>query len=276
MMNETNFSYETVNFHKTFPPQDSYITKILELANNNYTGSKEEISEKTGIPTGKISGKVVPHILYAQYMGLIKHTLSKGKYTLEITELGKTILENDKYLFEDISRLICHYNICDEDNGACLWSFIYSRLPLMLDENMGEEAIKKKYSDFFMVKTDIRALKKSYSDSGFFARLNLIDFSEGIRINSSYYKNEQIYVYAYTLFSSWEREYPKAQEITADQIIDIKWNKRFGFDEDEMLFILEQMEEKQLIRLNKQLVPYTVIRNVDTTDVLSHIYELLI
>lgn len=274
-MNETSFSYESVNFHKTFPPQDSYITKLLELAKNNYTGSKEGISEETGIPTGKISGKVVPHILYVQYMGLTTHTLSKGMYRLELTDLGKTVLENDKYLFEDVSRLICHYNICDDANGAYLWSFIYSGLPVMLDENMSEDAMEKKYNDFFMVKADLRALKKSYSPCGFFAPLGTIDFSEGIRINSSYYKIERLYAYAYTLFSSWDRKYPEVQEITADQIADMKWNKRYGFDENEMLFALEKMEEIQLVRLNKQLVPYTVIRNADAADVLPHIYELL-
>lgn len=274
-MNEASFSYDSVNFHKTFSPQESYITKIMELAKDRYTGSKEEISEETGIPTGKTSGKVVPHILYAQYMGLTTHTLSKGKYTLELTDLGKLVLENDKYLFEDISRLMCHYNMCDEVSGANLWSFIYSGLPIMLDETMSEEAMKKKYSDFFMVKTDIGALRKSYNEDGFFSLLDLLDFSEGIRINSSYYKDDRLYVYAYALFSSWDKKYPNTQEITADQIIEMKWNKRFGFDEDEMLFALEQMEGRQLLKLNKQLVPYTIIRNAETADVLSHLYELL-
>ena len=69
-MNDRTYSYDSVNFHKTFSPQDSYITKILDLAKDNYTGTKEEISEETGIPTGKTSGKVVPHILYAQYIRL--------------------------------------------------------------------------------------------------------------------------------------------------------------------------------------------------------------
>lgn len=274
-MNETAFSYDSVNFHKTFSPQESYITKIMELAKDRYTGSKEEISEETGIPTGKTSGKVVPHILYAQYMGLTAHTLSKGKYTLQLTDLGKLVFENDKYLFEDISRLICHYNMCDEVSGAYLWSFIYSGLPIMLDETISEEAMKKKYSDFFMIKTDIGALRKSYSDDGFFSMLDLLDFSEGIRINSSYYKDDRLYVYAYALFSSWEKKYFDTQEITADQIIEMKWNKRFGFDEDEMLFALEQMEGRQLLKLNKQLVPYTIIRNAETSDVLPHLYELL-
>ena len=56
-MSEIKYSYDTVNFHKTFAPQDSYLSKILELASAAYSGTKEDISEVTGIPTGKTSGK---------------------------------------------------------------------------------------------------------------------------------------------------------------------------------------------------------------------------
>ena len=62
-MDDKKFSYDSINFHKTFATQDSYISKILGLAEQGYSGTKEEISEITGIPTGKTSGKVVPHIL---------------------------------------------------------------------------------------------------------------------------------------------------------------------------------------------------------------------
>lgn len=274
-MDEIVFSYDSVNFHKTFPPQDSYITKILDLAKEGYVGTKEEISEITGIPTGKTSGKVVPHILYAQYMGLTTSSLNKGKYTLELTDLGKIVLENDEYLFEDITRLLCHYNICDTSFGAYLWSFVYSGLPLMTDETMSDETMKKKYNDYFRVKADLGALKKSYKESGFFDGLGLLDFTDGIRINSLYYKDERLYVYAYTLLRSWENKYPDFQEITSSQISEMKWNKRFGFDDDEMLFALEQLAEKQLVRLNKQLVPYTVIRTAESSDILPHMYDLL-
>lgn len=97
-MSDIKYSYDQINFHKTFAPQDSYLTAIMELASQGFVGTKEEISEITGIPTGKTSGKVVPHILYAQYMGLTSHTLANSKYSLSLTELGKLVLENDKYL----------------------------------------------------------------------------------------------------------------------------------------------------------------------------------
>jgi hypothetical protein len=275
-MNEKIFSYDRVNFHKTFAPQDSYIAKILELAEQKYTGSKEKISELTGIPTGKTSGKVVPHIIYAYYMGLISYRLNKGIYSLELTELGDIVYKNDRYLFEDITKLICHFNICDEKEGAYIWSFVYRQLPLMFDEDISEEALKRKYKDFFQIDVDIRPLKKSYTDDGLWSALNILDFSNGLRINSSYYNDMMLYIYSYTLFSSWDKYFPSQQEITIDQIItSLNWSKRFGFDEDETIYALDQMEEENMVKVNKQLLPFTIIRTAETSQLLPHLYDLL-
>ena len=275
-MSEIKYSYDTVNFHKTFAPQDSYLSKILELASAAYSGTKEDISEVTGIPTGKTSGKVVPHILYAAYMGLILYQLDKGSYTLSLTPLGKIVQENDKYLFEDVTKLICHYNLCDEDQGACIWSFVYDHLPVMLDETMSETAVKKKYSDYFGVNVDLTPLKKTYSDDGLLAVLGLIDFTEGIRLNASFFNDTMQYVYAYALLSSWERSYPEVSELTSEQLSDkLHWGKRFGFDDDETLYALESLEDIGVVKLNKQLVPLSIIKTAEAASVLPHLYDLL-
>lgn len=275
-MSDIKYSYDQINFHKTFAPQDSYLTAVIELASQDFVGTKEEISEITGIPTGKTSGKVVPHILYAQYMGLTSHTLANSKYSLSLTELGKLVLENDKYLFEDISRFICHYNMTDSDNGALLWAFIYDGISILPGESVAEETVKRKCSDLFQVKTDISPIKRAYSDDGFFASLDLLDFQDGLTLQSHYYIDNFLYAYAYTLLKTWEKKYPNTQEITSDHISQaMRWNKRIGFDEDETLYALEQMEERNLISLNKQLIPYTVIKRADSAYVLPHIYDLL-
>ena len=85
-------------FHDTFQPEAPYLTKILELASNAYTGKKEDISCQTGIPTGKQRGKVEPHIKYATYMGLVSHKVEKGVYSLALTKLGQEVYVQDKYL----------------------------------------------------------------------------------------------------------------------------------------------------------------------------------
>ena len=46
-----------VFFHETFQPELTYVAKILELAIDMYNGDKFDISERTGIPTGKEKGK---------------------------------------------------------------------------------------------------------------------------------------------------------------------------------------------------------------------------
>ena len=274
-MSETKYSYDAVNFHKTFAPQDSYLSKIMELASQQYVGTKEEISEITGIPTGKTSGKVVPHILYAYYMGLISYNLEKGCYTLSLTPLGKLVRENDKYLFEDVTKMLCHYNLCDEYIGANIWSFVY-RLPVMLEETMSETAMKRKYNDHFGVNADLTPLKKTYSEDGFLAVLGLLDFAEGVKIKSLFYNDSMLYVYAYGLLSSWERVFPTEHEITSDQLsLKLYWGKRFGFDDDEILFTLERLEDSGIIKLNKQLVPYTLIKTSEAASLLPHLYDLI-
>ena len=65
-------SISNLNFHQTFPPNLEYLSRLLEITDMTDDLTKEEISEITGIPTGKSSGKVEPHVEYGIYMGLLK------------------------------------------------------------------------------------------------------------------------------------------------------------------------------------------------------------
>ena len=49
----TEIRRNDIEFHQTFQPTEAYITKIMELATEQYAGKKEEISSITGIPTGQ-------------------------------------------------------------------------------------------------------------------------------------------------------------------------------------------------------------------------------
>ncbi len=61
-----------LNFHETFAPEREHLGRLLRLADHMPFLTKEEVFAETGIPTGASSGKVVPHIKYAEYMGLVK------------------------------------------------------------------------------------------------------------------------------------------------------------------------------------------------------------
>lgn len=90
--------------HKLF----IYLAEILKLASNNYVGNKFDISNITGIPTGTSSGKVIPHIKYLKYMGLIEYSYEETLIRLSITALGKVIYESDPFLMQDITKAIMH------------------------------------------------------------------------------------------------------------------------------------------------------------------------
>ena len=94
--------------------------------------SAREISDETGIPQGESSGKVVPHLKYAAYMGLIESDISAPTLTM----LGKTVLEQDGYCREELTQWIMHSNLCSRI-GAPLWSFFVRDL-LHNNHNFGK------------------------------------------------------------------------------------------------------------------------------------------
>ena len=65
--------------------------------------TKEEISEKTRIPTGKSGGKVEPCLAYAEYMGVLTDSRPNGKHLIMRTELGSAIYRQDPGFQEDVT-----------------------------------------------------------------------------------------------------------------------------------------------------------------------------
>ena len=66
------------------------------------------------------------------------------------------------------------------------------------------------------------------------------------------------------------------KEITLDQVIeDLKWNRPFGFAYDEILNVLEELARDNIITVNKQLTPITLIKGQDAEGLLPHLYDLI-
>ena len=59
-----------VTFHRTFVPEMHYVAALLQYAASSEKGTEQEISVRTGIPTGKSDGKVPAIMGYASGMGL--------------------------------------------------------------------------------------------------------------------------------------------------------------------------------------------------------------
>ena len=79
-------------FTQTFLPDRALIARLLAFASSNSCGTKEQISEATGIPTGASSGKVEPMIYYSMSMGIISASREDGIWHLNLTPVGKNSL----------------------------------------------------------------------------------------------------------------------------------------------------------------------------------------
>ena len=97
-----------VNFHQTFKPECQYISSILDIADGITWRSVKDISAVTGIPQGTSSGKVEPHISYAEYMGLVKSERKEKQIKLSRTDLGEIIYMEDPGLQELLTKTLLH------------------------------------------------------------------------------------------------------------------------------------------------------------------------
>lgn len=267
-------------FHETFQPELTYISKILELAVESERGDKYQISALTGIPTGEKKGKVEPHIRYAKYMGLIDYSVEKGIYSLHTTQLGDQVWNQDKYLHEILTLWLLHYGMTREKVGAPQWEYIIKKINNGFNTEITNNRLNSVIQqDFAISSADVQkafgVVRSSYS-SGCFSNLYYLNWEDSISFEE---KSEQIeygYLYAYALLDSWNSHFPDKKEITLPEIIDeLMFGKVFGLCDDEIDSILETLQDKGIISVNRQLYPLTVVKTMEMDEVIPKLYSML-
>lgn len=271
-----------LNFHESFCPDFEHIAKIIQIADQYEGLTKEEISDITGIPTGASSGKVEPHIYYAKFMNLIEFEKERSKYKIKSTSLGRIILNEDPYFLEDISKLICNYFLTSKFYGAIMWNKIIREMPLKYGNEIKESLIIKDLHEEFGIQIKLTAFRSCYNSEKSMATLSLINVEEQndnpiIKLNKNIYNDENIYVYAYTLIRELEKLDNSRKEFTVNEILDnISWGKGFLWDEEVSISVLEKLNDLNIINLNRQLNPITIIVNKNSEDIIDSLYSMLI
>lgn len=268
-----------LDFHMTFAPEREYISRILSFANEN-SGSytKEEISEQTAIPTGKVSGKVEPHIYYTAAMGLITFEKSAGKYKLVLTDIGRMILLEDPYLVENVGKLLMHGLLVDSNSPASLWSYMFNVFFPKVNENFSHDQVTKAVERKFEKKVNLSPFRTCYTSELSFESLNLLEIEDNnYSIKPHRMKKEFLYVYAYLLINKWEQVIGERTEITIDEVMDVlHYGKALFWDEKQIRDVLDIMQDAGLIKLNAQLSPITIIKNQNANYCLNKLFSLLI
>lgn len=266
-----------VNFHQTFKPEVQYISSILNVADGVSAYSIRDISSLTGIPQGKSSGKVEPHICYSEYMGLISSEKKNGTIILTRTKLGELISEEDPGLQEELTILLCHTMILRNQNGAIVWSTVFKKILPEYRSGIKKEILLIELNnrvDGDINTKNIAPFINSYSDM--FSKINVLEQQDEILfLKPALYNKEFIYMYAYVLWEYWDEEFSLYEEISSDELDTLNYGEAFGWNEQMEYIVLEHMSDKGLIRMNRQLMPYTVRRLVDKDTILQRLYSEL-
>lgn len=266
-----------LNFHQTFKPEKKHITELIILASNNPSMTIDEISLATGIPQGKSSGKVIPHLEYARFMGIVNFELKNGLYSLSLTDLGQLILDEDIGLSESITLLLLHSMLIRASKGADLWNFCFTKFVKKYGNTTKYGYFENEVNNNFNCEVNLGPLKCSYSD--FFTELNFLVLDKNsnlFQVNSINYDSEYDYLYAYVLYEYWDILFPLQDEISADEFDKLDFGKCFGISHSEELNILEKISELNLIRINKQLMPFTILKLSTKEQIVTEIYSNLI
>lgn len=267
----------SLNFHQTFRPEKTYIAAILELAGDSTVRNVKEISSLTGIPNGESSGKVEPHIIYACCMGLISYEKKNGGYSLSRTTLGETIYIEDPGLQENLTILMCHCMMQRENDGAPLWSTIIKKIMPLYRTGIKRDMLLKELVAPFDGKATTKNIAPFFgSYDSFFDSLGLlVDEGDSLKIECLQYNREFIYAYAIAFLTYWNEMYPSQDEITSVQMDELHFGEVFGWDMQSEYAVLEHLSDKGIIRMNRQLTPYTILKLVDVEELYCRLYSEL-
>lgn len=278
-MNQEELETYHLNFHQSFSPELEYLSRIVNLADANEGPlTKEEISERTMIPTGKVSGKVEPHIYYAAAMKLITFKKLEKRFICKLTPLGKKIALEDPYLVESISKLILHSFLADKHSAAIMWSYIFNELIPKVKPSFSNELIQSAVERHFSMNVNLTPFRTCYSSDLSFGDLGLIRSGDkDYYLDAHRVASENVYAYGYVLLEKWSKQLKGRSEITFDEITDVLYFGRvFLWGERQIRDALDLMQEVGLISVNAQLSPITIIKNQNSSYCLDKMYSLLI
>lgn len=275
-----------VTFHETFIPERRFLGAIMDFAENNGSGTFMEIGEETGIPTGESTGKVNPTIKYAESMNLIKVENYKetnsaseklSKKALSLTDFGRVIHSEDKFIGEKYTQWLLHLNLCGRFDGAEIWYQTFARTNDILGQTFSQEALEKFLeNNVGNHKNLIGPMLNMYEEAASFGSAKCLYKNEKNLIERKKAPLEQGYFrgYASLLLSLWERVFPEQRQVTLDEFE--KQTEFFaitGWSQAEINEALEKLINIEAINVERYIGSPLLFRLEDPKKFIESLYS---
>lgn len=279
-MEKIDFVRIPLSFHATFAPERFYIAKLLACVSVRCHGSFDDISNMTGIPTGKSSGKVEPTIRYAQGMGLVDVAKEGSSgFFLSLTPLGEIVFGQDPYLKEELTQWLLHLMFCRCHGGAEAWYAVFGEGRLPLGESFTKENLRNYLENCFGRRRDVIGplLRMYLHESGFLLCGAIIEEKAVIRRKKAPLDPIFYYLYAYWMINLWNQIFPNDQQITISAFESkSKCFSTLGWVELEVSDFLDWLSDAGVLKIDRQTGEALLLRMMAIETIENHIYDNLI
>ncbi len=267
------------NFHKTFKPERQYINAMLRYAASGEEGDYQTIAAATGIPTGASSGKVPAILDYCRGMCLLRLT-GPDRSSIkkpDLTPFGRIVLLEDPYLKTSVSQWIAHFNLCSPFTGADVWYHTFFAGTQALGMNFSRAKLEAHLSVIYGVEKSglIGPLVGTYEDDAAFKMCGVLSDTEGAIVRRAAPIADELGLgYGAWMLQLMGDHFPKRRQISITDLDAIAgWRTIPGWDVSSLQRVLELVERKGLIEVDRHMEPWLLIPKAGPDEIWRRIYD---
>ncbi|WP_156100394.1 hypothetical protein [Thioalkalivibrio sp. ALJ1] len=270
-----------LSFHMTFLPERRYLSSLLKDTELAEGGTVEEISARTGIPTGKSSGKVKPLVQYAQGMGLleVEQLRGTGRLRLTLTGLAQVVLREDPCLLEENTQWALHLMLCRHHGGAEAWHAVFVDAAAVLGRSFLAEDLERFLKNRFGSSRDaIGPLLRTYVDPAGFGKVAaILQDADRVLLRKVPLHPALYDTVGALLFLHWDASMPDDTQIALNELEACSGLiTAAGWNLEEQSCFLSAMENGGLLRVDRQTGAPILTRLVSTDEALRLMYGRLV
>lgn len=267
-----------INFHKTFIPERRLIGALLQFAAREKIGDYQAIAVDTGIPMGESNGKVPAILDYASGMGLIKLESSSRSSVKKpnLTEFGRIVFLQDKYLSEQLTQWIAHMHLCRPDIGAQAWYYVFGRGQYSLGKEFNAEQLERYLvTEFGPGRSRTGPMIRAYEDDAALGRIKALSReSDIIKRNKAPLLQEYALPYTAYILSLLDNFFPESSQVTTNDLNEkAAWFETCLWDRNEISQALALVERTGYITIDRQMQPWIIERRSRNNEIWSKIYD---
>jgi hypothetical protein len=268
------------SFHQSFCPERRYLSSLLKLASRQFEGTTDQISEETGIPTGKSSGKVDPHKKYCQAMGLLKIKPSRGARTrLVLTPLGEIVQREDLALQEELSQIVLHLMMSGSHGGALAWNALFGKSKIVLGARFSIDDATAFLTSLLGKSTALPGpIFTTYREDASLLRSGILDMGDAMVTRKPLKQvTEYFWGYAYCWLHYWESGLGAIQQVPISHYeMACNFQEVAGWMSPQYTNYLSWMADHHLIKIDRQTGEPLILKIANSGDIANKIFTELV